>query len=176
MSLLTPRAPSNALDITAWAEFEKQKERIYALRKVRRRRQGIVMLVILGVVGIVVSVQFLKPENVFILPETPAGQELTWVLSVLDGEPGTFGVDAVSSHLADELVADGSAELVAAELDRRAALWDTLRIVDFGEGATEFELWAELESEGTERGRVVVTVESERPHGLVGLSFGPSER
>jgi len=28
MSLLTPRAPTNALDVQAWADFEREKERI----------------------------------------------------------------------------------------------------------------------------------------------------
>ena len=176
MSLLTPRAPTNALDVQAWAEFEREKERIYALRKIRKKRIAVATLVITSCILIVVSLRFLQREKVYTLPDDPAGAQMEWVLTVLHDDPSAVDQDDVAKQLAASLVEDGAEELVAAELARRAERWDTLRIVEYGNGASEFVLWAELESESMERGRVVITTEPAPPYGLLALSFEPSQR
>ncbi|MCC6704793.1 MAG: serine hydrolase, partial [Thermomicrobiales bacterium] len=113
--------------------------------------------------------------DAMLIPDTPAGQALAWVLSVVNGETPVPDNAGIEERFAPSFLAVVPAASLAQTLQQLHDAFAPVAITEINEPQTPLMLNATaMISDGT-KVIVVIAVEADEPHLIEGLQFAPHE-
>jgi hypothetical protein len=106
-------------------------------------------------------------------PDTAAGRQLAWLLSIVNGDPAAITPEVVAPHFAAGFLAQVPAAMLAAFLEDDARKVAPLVLVSIAPGATETRLVAIVRTARDTYRRIIVQVTT-APEQFVGLLLQPA--
>jgi beta-lactamase class A len=108
------------------------------------------------------------------IPDTPIGQQLTWLLGAMNGNPDEITADIVTQHFAPEFLQQVPAAQLVPILKQTAMAYAPFVLTGFASPPTDTQASALVQSHSGQMLSVQIAVTPDAPHQIIGLLFQPA--
>ena len=162
------------------AAADRRRSEKAAQKRDRKNRRGgddarttrYALLAVLFIVGLGAGAYYLMMQNSGReFPDTPAGVQAAWALSMINGEVEEITEASVAPHFDPAIIEEFGADVFVEQLQYFATTRSSYELMDFLDPPTRTRIDAEIRTNALERGVLTVVVADEEPHLIIGLQI-----
>ena len=109
-----------------------------------------------------------------VIPDTPAGKQLSWILKILNTQEGKITNEELKNHFTEEFITKVGDKVLLNVLVELSKSMKPVRFGHLGQDSTSTDLVAGVEIGNGQWNRIKVRTQEEEPYLIAGLLFQPA--